>query len=335
MTGNKKRGHRTQHGPRPAPVVVNPHAVDNTLDEASDIGSVDGARDLSTSFPREGSVCFDSREGSGGFDSSRHDGDQSPSPEARGAARGGFGRGGPDRNPSPLRGDARGGFGSGRRPLPAASGGAARCERDRCDLEERGRIWKKTDFPTDDALRQCRVHRHEDLPCHIYLLLDILGLQFRWVLTRVGIGRTLVSGEERDVDDHKEHAWMALYANDRDVLEALLYRRLKTLWHACTDALAIFSKHRVGTELCGQKVWEALLSAFPLNHKCMQTVQLAREFSRLMAWDGHSKADVDRHFSDVSDSSIDMYNNDVGKKSAQKFMKQTGDLKAATLYFAS
>ena len=33
--------------------------------------------------------------------------------------------------------------------------------------------------------------------------------------------------------------------------------------------------------------------------------------------------------------SIDMYNNDVGKESAQKFMKQTGDLKAATLYFAS
>jgi len=30
-------------------------------------------------------------------------------------------------------------------------------------------------------------------------------------------------------------------------------------------------------------------------------------------------------------SSIDMYNNDVGKK----FMKQTGALKAATLYFAS
>ena len=34
-------------------------------------------------------------------------------------------------------------------------------------------------------------------------------------------------------------------------------------------------------------------------------------------------------------SSIDMSNNDVGKESAQKFMKQTGDLKAATLYFAS
>ena len=34
-------------------------------------------------------------------------------------------------------------------------------------------------------------------------------------------------------------------------------------------------------------------------------------------------------------SSIDMYNNDVGQESAQKIMKQTGDLKAATLYFAS
>jgi hypothetical protein len=36
----------------------------------------------------------------------------------------------------------------------------------------------------------------------------------------------------------------------------------------------------------------------------------------------------------VDYSSIDMYNN-VGQESAQKFMKQTGDLKAATLYFAS
>ena len=65
------------------------------------------------------------------------------------------------------------------------------------------------------------------------------------------------------VDDHKEHAWMALYENDRDVIEDLLYHRLKKLWSDCTDALAIFSKPRVGTELCGQKVWEALLSAFP------------------------------------------------------------------------
>ncbi len=95
---------------------------------------------------------------------------------------------------------------------------------------------------------------------------------------------------------------MALYANDSDVLETLLYRRLQTLWHDCTDALAIFSKHRACTELCGQKVWEALLTAFPLNHQRMQTVLLATEFGNLMAWDGHSKADVDRHFSNVSDT---------------------------------
>jgi len=30
-----------------------------------------------------------------------------------------------------------------------------------------------------------------------------------------------------------------------------------------------------------------------------------------------------------------MYNKAVGKESDQKIMKQTGDLKAATLYFAS
>jgi hypothetical protein len=95
---------------------------------------------------------------------------------------------------------------------------------------------------------------------------------------------------------------MALYANDRDVLETLLYHRLQTLWHDCTYALAIFSKHRAGTELCGQKVWEALLTAFPLNHQRMQTVLLATEFGNLMAWDGRSKADVDRHFSNVSDT---------------------------------
>jgi hypothetical protein len=146
------------------------------------------------------------------------------------------------------------------------------------------------------------VYLHEDLPHHIYLLLDILGLQFRWVLTRVCLGRTIVSVDKRIVDDQKEHAWMALYANDSDVLETLLYRRLQTLWHDCTDALAIFSKHSACTKLCGQKVWEALITVFLLNHKRMQTVLFAREFSNLMAWDCHSKADVDRHFSNVSNT---------------------------------
>jgi hypothetical protein len=62
------------------------------------------------------------------------------------------------------------------------------------------------------------------------------------------------------VDDHKERTWMAMCANDRDVIEHLLYRRLKFLWSDCTDAIAIFARHRAQEEFCAQKVWEALLS---------------------------------------------------------------------------
>ena len=67
-----------------------------------------------------------------------------------------------------------------------------------------------------------------------------------------------------------------------------------------------------------------------------------RVASRVKATSSASKARVKAaspasYVSHVSSrvSSIDMYNNDVSQESAQKFMKQTGDLKAATLYFAS
>jgi hypothetical protein len=117
----------------------------------------------------------------------------------------------------------------------------------------------------------------------------------------MGKGRALVSSEDLAVDDHKERTWMAMYVNDRDVIEDLLYCRLKFLWSDCTDAIAIFA-HHAQEEFCVEKVWEDPLTAFPLNHKRMQTVLLAREFGSLMAWDGHSKADVDCHFGDVSDT---------------------------------
>jgi hypothetical protein len=51
--------------------------------------------------------------------------------------------------------------------------------------------------------------------------------------------------------------------------------------------------------LCAQQVWEALLEAFPLKHKRMHTVLLAREIGRLMTCDGNSKNDVNHHFGKV------------------------------------
>ena len=114
-------------------------------DAASEIetASIDGDRNMSTSFAREGSGDSARREDSGGFDRRRPDRDPSPFLPMRGAGRGGFSR--------------RSGTSS---PLPAAAGGGARGG----EHEERSRLWKKADFPTDDALRKCRVHRHEDLP---------------------------------------------------------------------------------------------------------------------------------------------------------------------------
>ena len=56
--------------------------------------------------------------------------------------------------------------------------------------------------------------------------------------------------------------------------------RLKTscitafdLWAPLTDDLKVFDKHGSAQQLCAQKVWEALLTDFPLKIKRMQTVQ--------------------------------------------------------------
>jgi hypothetical protein len=63
--------------------------------------------------------------------------------------------------------------------------------------------------------------------------------------------------------------------------------------------------HREETSLPCQGVqrlaWRCTYSvlAFPLKHKCMQTVLLAREIGRLMAWDGDSKNAVNTHFGKV------------------------------------
>jgi hypothetical protein len=93
---------------------------------------------------------------------------------------------------------------------------------------------------------------------------------------RLKLARTLVTTAELAIDDAKEAAWMEMYAHDRDTLEDVLYRRLQNLWALLTDSIAVFNNNLVAQPLCAQKVWEALLTAFPLDHKRMQTALLAR-----------------------------------------------------------
>jgi hypothetical protein len=98
---------------------------------------------------------------------------------------------------------------------------------------------------------------------------SFLCIQFRWLLTRGALGRALVTEAEAAIDDAKERAWMDTYETDRDTLEDVLYRRLESLWAPFTDALKVFQKHNASQPRCAQKVWEALLTAFPLDHKRM------------------------------------------------------------------
>jgi hypothetical protein len=179
-----------------------------------------------------------------------------------------------------------------------APGGRARRTADHHD-EDHHRPWRKSDFPSDHAaFERCRVKSHEDFPRHIYRLFLVLGIQFRWVLTRGTLARALVSQADLAIDDTKENAWMTLYEHDRDTLEDILYRRLQDLWAPLTDAMKVFDTHGSAQQLCAQKVLETLLTAFPLDHKHMQTVLLAREIARIMRWDGDSKGDVPGMLSD-------------------------------------
>ena len=114
---------------------------------------------------------------------------------------------------------------------PAARGGFGGRARQTVEREDdHRRPWRRSDFPLDDALfARCRVKVHEDVPRHVHRLFLVLGIQFRWLLTRTDLARKLVSAEELAIDDAKEKAWMSLYAHDRDTLEEILYHRLQDL----------------------------------------------------------------------------------------------------------
>ena len=78
-------------------------------------------------------------------------------------------------------------------------------------------------------------------------------------------------------------------------------RCLQELWAPLTDALKVFQNTVADQLLCAQKVWEALLTAFPLDHKHMQTALLTRELVRMMRWDGDNTRAIDLHFSSITE----------------------------------
>ena len=81
------------------------------------------------------------------------------------------------------------------------------------------------------------------------------------VLTCGPRGRALVTAEDLAIDDDKEQSWIAVYENERDLLEDTIYRRLQSLWSEFSDAYAVFDEHGPAQLVCAQKVWEALLGA--------------------------------------------------------------------------
>ena len=90
-----------------------------------------------------------------------------------------------------------------------------------------------------------------------------------------------------------------MYDHDRDTLEDVLYRRLQDLWAPLTDSMKVFNENGAAQPLCAQKVWEALLTAFPLDHKRMQTALLARELACMMRWDGDTTRAINLHFNSI------------------------------------
>jgi len=128
---------------------------------------------------------------------------------------------------------------------------SSRKTRDRRD-DDRGRPWNRRDYiPADDpGWTRCTVKTHEDFPRHIFRLFLLLGIQFKWLLTRGELGRALVTQAELGIDDAKERAWMDTYETDRDTLEDVLYRRLEVLWAPFTDALKVFQRYRLSGTLC-------------------------------------------------------------------------------------
>jgi len=133
------------------------------------------------------------------------------------------------------------------------------------------------------------------------------------------------------INDVKETTWMEIYEHDCDMLEDILYHRLQDLWAPLTDSMKVFDAHGAAQPICAQKVWEALLAAFPLDHKRMQTVLLAREIARMIRWDGDSKSAVNHHFASVTELHRSMgYIGNLSIEDVLKSVLMATRLKAST-----
>jgi hypothetical protein len=66
-------------------------------------------------------------------------------------------------------------------------------------------------FGVVEVLARCTVKSHEDFPRHIYRLFLLLGIQFRWLLTRGTLARALVtSAELASMMLKKLHGWKCM-----------------------------------------------------------------------------------------------------------------------------
>jgi hypothetical protein len=163
----------------------------------------------------------------------------------------------------------------------------------------------------------CRVKCHEDVPRHIWGLFKALCIQCRWILTRCALARELVTTADLAINNAKETAWMALHEHeheDQQGTDTLCPRAdldqqgtdtlcpRADLWSEFSNSISVFDANTTAQQLCALKVWEALLADFPLNHKHMQTVLLAREMASMMKWDGDSKHAVNIHFGKVNET---------------------------------
>ena len=112
---------------------------------------------------------------------------------------------------------------------------------------------------------------------------------------------------------------MAVYENERDLLEDTVYRRLQPVWSEFSDANAVFDEHGPAQLFCAQKICEGSPSrSFPspaqahANREsvcCLLVLNLVSstpsvlsflpEIGRLMTWDSDSKFAVNKHFQKV------------------------------------